>query len=257
VQTRSPEELRQIELDRQRSLLLKGQVVRDIPDRMRQGDAYRVTVRATGEQPPPDLFAGLSSSATADPALVGSDLVADLSGPDFEIARVGASDDGTRTLGTRSYVEWQWNVRPQRGGTLDLQVVLYVRLQSDTEAPPTDVRTYSENVDVQVDPMLAVGAWFREYGAATGITVPVVGGAAWFILGHLARRRDSRGTGSPATAERSVRPGRAQRPGRGTDADPVDAGRSRPARPATARRRSGPARRPTGERDRSRRRAAE
>jgi hypothetical protein len=97
-----------------------------------------------------------------------------LSGPDFEITRVGA--DGTRTLGTKSYVEWQWTVRPQRGGTLFLQVTLYVRLQDNPDAAATDVRTYSENVSVEVDPMPAVGAWFREYGAATGITVPVIVG---------------------------------------------------------------------------------
>jgi hypothetical protein len=243
---RSPEELRQIELDRQRGLLRHGQIVRDIPKRMRHGQTHRVAVRATGEEPPPDLFVGLSPGATAEPAFVGSDLVADLSGPDFEITRVGAADDGTRTLSTKSYVEWQWSVRPQRGGTLFLQVVLYVRLQDNPDAAPTDVRTYSENVSVEVDPMLAVGAWFREYGAATGITVPVIGGAAWFILTRLVRRRDSRGAGSSTPAERSARPGRERRSSRGTDA--------RSTRPAPARRRSGTARRPTGKRNRRRRR---
>jgi hypothetical protein len=228
--------------------------VRDIPKRMRHGHPHRVVVRASGEQPPPDLFAGLSPGAAAAPAFVGSDLVADLSGPDFEITRVGPADDGRRTLGTKSYVEWQWSVRPQRGGTLSLQVVLYVRLQDNPDAPPTDVRTYSENVSVEVDPMLAVGAWFREYGAATGITVPVIVGAAWFILTRLVRRRDSRGADSPTLAKRSARPGRERRSRRGADADPADASRYRSAPAAPVRKRSGTARRPTGKRNRRRRR---
>jgi hypothetical protein len=247
---RSPEELRQIELDRQHSLLLEGRIVRDIPDQMRHGDVYRVTVRAAGEQPPPDLFTGLSPAATADPALVGSDLIADLSGPDFEITRVGAADNGARTLSAESYVEWQWNVRPQRGGTLFLQVTLYVRLHDNPDAAPTDVRTFSENVSVAVSPMLAVGAWFREYGAATGITVPVIAWAAWFILTRVVWPRDSHG--ALRRAARRLR--RARRPWwwRWRSDSPTPPERS--ARPAPARRRSGTARRPAGKRNRRRRR---
>lgn len=194
------EQERQAELDRQRKLLREGVIVRDVPPSMYQGELSRVVVRVSAHKDVPGLQTGLSPTGVSTaPALVGSDVVAELSGPDFEISRIG-SDDGRRLLGTNALVEWQWNVRPSKSGMFDLQVVLYVRLRD--EGVPIDVQTYNETVSVAVNPMQTVTRWFQDYGAATGLTIPVLVGAAIAVVRYM-RRNKSQGA---QPVERPARP---------------------------------------------------
>jgi hypothetical protein len=172
-------------IDQQRALLREGRIERHIPREMQQGavDTVRVRVGAGGaptlEGPPAEI--------DVDQVLVGSDLVAELSGPDFEISRVGG-DDGRRLLPSDGYTEWLWNVRPTTSGNLSLQVVLFVRLRDGSE-PPLEVRTFSEEVIVSVTPWQMMGSFFKSYGAATGLTIPVIVGAVIAIARYVRARR--------------------------------------------------------------------
>lgn len=81
-------------------------------------DWRKVVVRVSDPSAPPDFGAGLPRSGpvvTRD-VQVGSDLIADPTGPDFNIVRVGG-DDGKRTLATGTFAEWQWDVQPQTSGS--------------------------------------------------------------------------------------------------------------------------------------------
>jgi hypothetical protein len=186
-----PEDPRQEELDRQRRMLRAGTIAYRAPEPMRVGEAQRVTVRVTDGSEPPDT-SGLpgTGSLTVDPAPVGPDVRAALTGPDFDIERVG-DDDGRRFLPTGGHVEWAWDVRPQRSGRLQLDVTLYVLL-SDGSAP-IEVRTYDRSVDVDVDTWREVRGWLKEWLPYTGLTVPVLAGGIWALV----RRR--------RTAKRAVR----------------------------------------------------
>jgi len=176
---------RQIMIDQQRALLREGRIERHIPLEMQQGAVHDVRVRV-GEGEAPGL-GGPSTEIDVDKVLVASDLVADLSGPDFEISRVGG-DDGRRLLTTGGYAEWLWHVRPTTSGNLSLQVVLYVRLRDGSE-PPLEVTTFSEKVTVSVTPWQAVGRFFQTYGAATGLTVPVIVGAVIALVRYVRARK--------------------------------------------------------------------
>lgn len=206
----SAEEQRRIELDRQRGMLRDGVIARFVPSRMSQGDNVEVVVRVSGGLPPSDLVAGLPTTGVrTEPTLVGSDLNADLSGGGFEISRVG-SDDGRRLLGSANFVEWRWNVRPIMSGEQELQVVLYVRLLED--GLPIDVRTFVETVAVSVSPGLAIGQWFQDYGAATGISVPVILGGLVAAIQYRRSRRDATDTETEPTRRPAQRPPRGRRP---------------------------------------------
>jgi hypothetical protein len=172
-------------IDQQRALLREGRIERQIPREMQQGAVHTVRVRVSEANAP--MPESPPSEVDVDQVLVGSDLVADLSGPDFEISRVGG-DDGQRLLTSGGYTEWLWHVRPTASGNLSLQVVLYVRLRDGSE-PPLDVTTFSEEVSVSVTPWQAVGRFFQTYGAATGLTVPVIVGAVIAIVRYLRVRK--------------------------------------------------------------------
>jgi hypothetical protein len=104
---------------------------------MQQGEFTEVVVRVADQLGSEAVREGLSpTDIVVEPALVGSDLVADLHGSDFTVERVG-NDDGRRVLGSRNYAEWRWNVRPMKSGMLKLQIVLYVRVQDG--GSPIDV----------------------------------------------------------------------------------------------------------------------
>lgn len=186
-----PDDSRQEQLDRQRRMLREGTIAYRAPEPMRVGDAQRVTVRVTDGGEPPDA-SGLpgTGSLTVDPAPVGPDVRAALTGPDFDIERVG-DDDGRRFLPTGGHVEWAWDVRPRRSGRLQLDVTLYVLL-SDGSAP-IEVRTYDRSVEVSVDTWREVGGWLQKWLPYTGLTVPVVVAGIWALV----RRR--------RTAKRAVR----------------------------------------------------
>jgi hypothetical protein len=145
----SPATERQEFLDRQLSFLRAGHLVYRPPSPMRLNDWRRVVVRVSGPLVPPDFEKDLPGSGAVRNrnVRVGSDLIADLTGTDFNIVRVG-SDDGRRTLATGTFTEWQWDVQPLRSGPRSLSLTLHVRLQDG--GPPVDVRTYVETIDVQV-----------------------------------------------------------------------------------------------------------
>jgi len=168
-----------------------GKVVYRAPSPMRVNDVQRVTVRVAGAVVPPDLTSGLpgTGSVTVDPAKVGLSLTADLSGPDFQITRVGG-DDGRRELPEGGFAEWAWDVRPQKSGDLKLDFVLYVA--KDTGGVPIHYRTYAHEVEVDVNFPFSFAKFVRDYGALTGLTVPVVAGALWTLLRWLRKKRKSR-----------------------------------------------------------------
>lgn len=172
---------RQRYLDRQLSLLRDGHLVYRPPSPMRVNDWRRVVVRVSDPSAPPDFKAGLPGSGpvTTRDVRVGSDLIADLAGPDFTVVRVGG-DDGRRTLATGTFAEWQWDVRPLRSGQRSLSLVLHVRLTEG--GSPVDVRTFVEEVSVQVNVAYSVSQWVKHYWQATGLTVPVIAAAVWAVI---------------------------------------------------------------------------
>lgn len=184
--------------------LRDGQVVYRAPSPMRVNQIQRVTVRVAGRDAPPGLTSGLpgTGSVSVAPAKVGTALTADLSGPDFHITRVGG-DDGQRELPDNDYAEWAWDVRPQKSGKLRLDFVLYVA--KDLGGVPIHYRTYAHEVDVEVNFPYSFGKFVKDYGAITGLSVPVVVGAlgTFFVWLRKKRRKQSK---APEEEEESAKP---------------------------------------------------
>ncbi|WP_143467172.1 DUF3422 domain-containing protein [Lentzea kentuckyensis] len=169
--------------------LADGQVVYRAPSPMRVNEAQRVTVRVAGRDVPPDLTSGLPGTGRVSvaPAKVGSALTAHLSGPEFQITSVGG-DDGQRELPDGGFAEWAWDVRPQKSGSLRLDFVLYVA--KDTGGVPIHYRTYAHEVEVEVNFSYSFGKFMKDYGALTGLSVPVIAGAAWTFIRWLRKKRE-------------------------------------------------------------------
>ncbi|MFE9748129.1 hypothetical protein ACFYOT_24760 [Saccharothrix saharensis] len=163
-----------------------GHVAYRAPAPMRVNDLQRVTVRVSGEIIPSGFTSGLpgTGSVTTGPAKVGDRLTAGLTGPDFEIALVG--DKVERILLEGDHVEWAWNVRPKRSGKLLLDFSLYVVVPG--EDAPIYHRTYDHSVEVEVNFIHSLGAWVKDYGALTGLSVPVLAAAAWKLVTSLRKR---------------------------------------------------------------------
>jgi hypothetical protein len=197
-------------LDRQRELLREGEVAYRSPERMRVNDLRRVTVQVG------DIGAGVGSGLPGtgrvhrESVLVGTDVRADLSGPDFVITRVGG-DDGARVLASGRYAEWAWDVRPLRSGSLYLDLVLYVHVEYG--GPPMDVRTFQQPVRVEVNRAFWLGRFLKDYWPLTGITVPVIVAAGWVCVRSVRRRRRRRRT--PVGPQAGLRRGRRRAVGRG------------------------------------------
>jgi hypothetical protein len=164
-------------LDKQRQLLRSGRIVHNVPAQMRVNAVTTVSVTVAGELLSP-YFPLNRAGYTVQPALVGSDLVANLDGADFEIKRIGG-EDGRRTLATDSSATWEWQVRPLTSGPRILLLTLLVNVAG--EGPPTDVRTLSQHVDVQADPIYASAQLLKAWLPVTGITVPVVFAGAFYV----------------------------------------------------------------------------
>ena len=216
--SREPTDPRQDLLDRQRLLLRNGTIAYRAPEPMRVGEAQRVTVRvADGTAPPSASDLPGTGRPTVEPALVGPDVKAALTGPDFDIDRVG-DDDGRRALVTGGHVEWAWDVRPRRGGHLRLEVTLYVLLSDGSS--PIEVRTYERSVEVEVDTWREVGNRLKEWLPYTGLTVPVLVGGIWALVGRrrATRRNTTAHVRRGAAVPRRPHPPRRRRPPAGSRA---------------------------------------
>jgi hypothetical protein len=180
---------RQKQIDEQRSMLREGKIAVEAPTTMTVQTVTTVTVTVADNSPPSD-FPSSGPTVTVAPALVGSDVKADLTGEGFTITRVGG-DDGSRTLANGRSAKWQWQVTPQISGKRQLFVSLYVRVDGEDGAP-VDVRTYQQDVNVQVNTPYAIGEFFKTWLPVTGLTVPIIIGALWALF----RKRPSM-TSSP------------------------------------------------------------
>lgn len=201
--TTSPVEAqqRQALLNRQHAFLRDGKLSYRVLRPMRAGEWRRVVVRVSGTDPPPAFeqdFPGEGPVATRK-VQVGSDLVAVLGGIDFEIRRVGGGD-GRRTLLTGNFAEWQWDVRALRSGSLQLDLVLFVRVRDG--GAPLLVRTFSEHVQVHVNPRYSAARWLDDHWAETGVTVPAVVAAISAALVWWRKRR----SGSPSQLDARRQP---------------------------------------------------
>jgi hypothetical protein len=184
---------------------------------MRVNDLQRVTVRVADESSTASTTPDLPGTGpvTTEPVPVGSDVKATLTGPDFKIARVG-DDDGRRVLVTGGYVDWAWDVRPQRSGPLQLEITLYVLLEDGTT--PIEVRTYDRSVQVDVNAWFGFKSWLKEWGAITGISVPVIVGGIWAFF--IYRRQHAARSAGAAQSSLSPKPrprGRRKRASRKLD----------------------------------------
>lgn len=198
--TSEPPDPRQEELDRQRRKLRAGTIAYRAPEPMRVGESQRVAVRVTDGSAPPDTSALPGTGPpTVDPALVGPDVKAVLTGTDFDIEPVG--DNDRRVLVTGGHAEWAWDVRPRRSGHLRLEVTLYVLLSDGST--PIEVRTYDRSVEVPVDTWREVRSWLKEWLPYTGLTLPVLVGGVWALL----RRRTTTRKAPPRRPPRRVRSG--------------------------------------------------
>ncbi|MBV9144203.1 MAG: hypothetical protein JO115_25335 [Pseudonocardiales bacterium] len=138
-------------------------------------------VRVSGPSTPPDFISDLPGSGPIRnrDVRVGSDLIANLTGPDFNIVRVGG-DDGKRTLATGAFVEWQWDVQPLHSGQKELSLILFVRLTDG--GPPVDVKIFTEKVDVKVNPIHTALQVVKDYWSAiTAVVSAIFGGAVWMV----------------------------------------------------------------------------
>lgn len=194
---------RQRALDFQTQVLRDGHLVYRPPSPMRQGDWQRIVVRVAGPTEPPDFKTGLPGTGPVvnHDVKVGSDLTAYLTGPDFEIKRVGG-DDGARTLATEGKAEWSWDVRPWSSGQKSLTLTLYVRLLES--GAPIYVKTFDEKIDVKVNPVYALSKMAKDYWAATGLTIPVIIGGFLVLVKLLRKRTATTAKNAPAD---SAKPG--------------------------------------------------
>ena len=181
---------RQDEIDDLVKSLREGELVFRGPNPMRVNEWQVVLVRVAESTPPTSDLPGSGPPQTRR-VRVGTNLIARLSGPDFEIDPVG-NDDGERVLPSTGFAQWEWDVRPRRSGDLYLTISLYVLV--DEGGPPLEVRTFRERVNVEVNPGYSMGHWLKDYWAATGITVPVVVAAVFFLVrryrGHTGRQQN-------------------------------------------------------------------
>lgn len=185
-----PLTVRQQFIDRQLTYLRNGHLVYRPPSPMRVNDWQRVVARVSGTSAPPGLVAGFPGPGPVinRDVKVGSDLIADLTGPDFKIVRVG-SDDGKRTLATGTFAEWQWDVQPSSSGQKILTLTLYVRLQEG--GAPIEVKTFDEKIEVRVNPLYSVSQLAKNYWPALA-----AGGAGLAAIWRWLSRRHK---GKPAS----------------------------------------------------------
>lgn len=186
-----------------RDALRDGLIAYRPPSPMRQGSVQRVVVRASGIEQRGRLLAGFpdaSGQVVTTPLDVGLTLSADLAGEGFVVTPIGAGDPFRPSL-AGDVAEWQWDIKPTESGPKTLTLI--VRSYYGDVTAPVALRYVDAPVLVSWDPWFSVTQLLSSPSwAATGLTVPVLLGAA--VAVHRRRRRrsvpDPAGAPDPAPA---------------------------------------------------------
>lgn len=166
--------------------LPEGRILFNPPTTMKVGVTERVEVRIAREASL-DLTEGLHGGGTpqVEPVKIGFKMKVRLVGNDFEIV---TWDEEVQFVGNDTFAEWAYDVTPIHSGPSRLEVHATALVRIEGEEITREVPVLQREVEVEVNPTLAIRTFFAEnWEFVLGtLLLPVAG---WVLQQWFERRR--------------------------------------------------------------------
>ncbi len=148
------------------------------PDKMQIDERYDIHLVLSSSQSIDELQAELKRRIGENKRLEGYEvritprMEARLTGQNFKIEAVTPE---TQAISTHEMTEWQWDVKPERGGKQVLHLTLNALVYVQNTSTPRTIRSFDRTIEVQVSRRRLVSDWFRDnwYWIGT-VIVPLV-----------------------------------------------------------------------------------
>lgn len=165
-----------------------GKLAYSIPDKMKVGKFYTITLRITKENNVQQLIVGeskisindttIKSTITLENVRVSSVMSAEVVGEEeaFEIRALSTELQNIEDVG---YTEWQWSIKPKKSGAKFLKMVVKVRINTDGEQLYKDIKVYEGKINIELNAGFSIWGFITQYWQwiMTTIIIPLI---VWF-----------------------------------------------------------------------------
>lgn len=141
-----------------------GRMAYTVPDTMKVGRVYDVTLRITKEKNELIIIKGMDTVNTKmviDDIRVSSVMTAqliDIQGG-FEIKELSTPEQNVEDFG---FTEWRWSVKPVKSGTVPMRLIIKVRIFSENGDYLKDIPVFEKNITVETNVKYNVSNFFSE-----------------------------------------------------------------------------------------------
>lgn len=162
-----------------------GTMAYSIPEEMQVGKSYNVKLRITRDGNKVELVEGDRSITIYDETVKSKVVIESIRVESIMSATlISDSDKFTITplstelqnIEKRGYTEWQWNIKPLKGGQNYLKLIVKVRIKEDDQEFYKDITVFDKSIDVKSNPGFTVWQFIKSYWQwfMTTIIIPFV-----------------------------------------------------------------------------------
>jgi hypothetical protein len=162
-----------------------GTMAYSIPEEMQVGKSYHVKLRITRDGNKVQLVEGDRSIIIYDERVKSKVIIESIRVESIMSATLLSDSDKftitplsteLQNIEERGYTEWQWNIKPLKGGQNYLKLIVKVRIKEDGEEFYKDITVFDKNIDVKSNPGFTVWQFIKSYWQwfMTTIIIPFV-----------------------------------------------------------------------------------
>ncbi len=162
-----------------------GTMAYSIPEEMQVGKSYHVKLRITRDGNKVQLVEGDRSITIYDERVKSKVIIESIRVESIMSATLLSDSDKftitplsteLQNIEERGYTEWQWNIKPLKGGQNYLKLIVKVRIKEDGEEFYKDITVFDKNIDVKSNPGFTVWQFIKSYWQwfMTTIIIPFV-----------------------------------------------------------------------------------
>lgn len=173
-----------------------GIMAYSVPEEMKVGNTYNIKLRITRENNKIQLVQGdrnipindisVKSVVTIESVRVEPIMSAQLISEESKF-EISSSSTEVQNIEERGYTEWQWLIKPLKGGENFLKLIVKVRVKEDGQEFYKDITVFDKKISVKSNVVFSVKGFINQYWQwlMTTIIIP-------FIIWFYNRKKDKK-----------------------------------------------------------------
>ncbi len=177
-----------------------GTMAYSVPEDMQVGKSYQVKLRISRDGNKVQLVNGDRNITIYDKTVKSKVVIESIRVESIMSAQLLSDSDKfqitplsteLQNIEEKGYTEWDWSIKPLKGGQNFLKLVVKVRIKEDGQEFYKDITVFDKNIDVKSNPGFTISQFIQSYWQwiMTTIIIPLV---IWWWKNRKEKKKPSR-----------------------------------------------------------------